>query len=243
MILNLGCGSKTASSPDVVNIDWSIYLRARTNPLLRLIAPLIFRGDRRTRYENQPGNILVHNLAKGIPFPNQSADAIYHSHLLEHLDREVARSFLVENFRVLKGGGIIRIVVPDFEMAVREYLANLDASEHQEECRASHGIFLEGLLEQSVRREAAGTQQQPRLRRFIENALLGDARARGETHQWAYDHVYLSSLLLDIGFQGIQRRSFDTSGIPGWAHLGLDRDSQGDVYKPKSLYLEASRPR
>lgn len=39
-ILNLGCGSKASSSPDVVNIDWSIALRLKRNRLLRRLVLL-----------------------------------------------------------------------------------------------------------------------------------------------------------------------------------------------------------
>jgi SAM-dependent methyltransferase len=114
-VLNLGCGTKVSSHPNVTNIDWSIYLRLRKNPVLRRITPLIVSGERRRRFLSLPDNILVHDLARGIPFPDQSIDAVYHSHTLEHLDRATAKRFLSEVLRVLKPGGIHRIVVPDLE--------------------------------------------------------------------------------------------------------------------------------
>jgi len=109
-LLNLGCGTKVSGHPDVVNIDWSIYLRLKRNPVLRRLTPMVVKGERLRRFASLPDNILVHNLANGIPFPDESVDAVYHSHLLEHLDREVAGRFLREVRRVLKPGGSLHFV-------------------------------------------------------------------------------------------------------------------------------------
>ena len=73
-------------------------------------------------------NVIAHNLLKGIPFDANCADAIYHSHLFEHFHKEDAVLFLKECYRVLKPDGIIRIVVPDLEKIVSEYLTHLEKS-------------------------------------------------------------------------------------------------------------------
>ncbi len=97
------------------------------------------------------------------------------------------------------------------------------------------------MVEQMIRKEAFGTSQQPTLQRALENALLGDARRRGETHQWMYDRVNLQHLLEKAGFKQIEVMDFATSSIPRWDTIGLDRDKQGSEYKPGSLYMEAVR--
>src|ERR1041385_5970668 len=71
-------------------------------------------------------NVLAHNLLKGIPFGNNSFDAVYHAHVLEHFTPEDGKKLLEECFRVLKPGGILRIGVPDLETIVREYMRNLE---------------------------------------------------------------------------------------------------------------------
>ena len=238
-ILNLGCGTKTSSHPDVVNIDWSIMLRIRNNKVLyRIIHGMLDHG-RRERLDKIPGNILVHNLAKGIPFPNGSVDVVYHSHMLEHLDREVAERFLLEVRRVLKSGGIHRIVVPDFEYLCRCYLDHIDECDLDDAQTANHDGYIAEIIEQSVRRESFGTSQQMGTRRFIENLLLGDARKRGETHQWMYDRISLASNLSNAGYKETAVYKFNTSGISGWNEIGLDLDDEGAQYKPGSLYVEA----
>ena len=93
------------------------------------VMPLIFRGERMERFNSLPDNIMVHNLAKGIPFDSESIDVVYHSHMLEHLDRDIADKFLIEVKRVLNLGGIHRIVVPDLEKACIAYIAHIQSCE------------------------------------------------------------------------------------------------------------------
>lgn len=239
-ILNLGCGTKVSGSPDMVNIDWGIYLRLKRRKILRPIIPFILKGRRLERYHSLPDNIMVHNLAKGIPFDSESVDAVYHSHLLEHLDMEVAMKFMQEIKRVLKPGGIHRIVVPDLEKACRAYIEHIAASEANTEESDNHDSFVAQMLEQCVRRESVGTRTQGPLRRFVENALLGNARRRGETHQWMYDRINLKAKLLGLGFTDVLVQDFNNSRIPNWAEYGLEVDNDGNQYKAHtSLYVEA----
>lgn len=238
-LLNLGCGDKTSDRAGVVNIDRSAMLRLRSHPLRRVLVPVFLHGERLARYRTLPDNIMVHDLARGIPFESNSVDAVYHSHMLEHLDREVGEAFLSEVLRVLKPGGIHRIVVPDFELRCREYVAHLDACVSSPAQQSDHDNYVAGVLEQSVQREASGTSQQRPFRRRVENALLGDARRRGQTHQWMYDRVNLRAKLLSAGYREVHQMTLDTSHIPYWQDHGLDMDDSGQVHKPGSLYMEA----
>ena len=239
LLLNLGCGTKTSDRQGVVNIDRTAYLRIKRNKLLAPFAPLVLRGDRIRKYRSLPDNIRVHDLSRGIPFPDGSVDAVYHCHLFEHLDREVAERFLREVLRVLKPGGVHRIVVPDLELGARQYLAHLDASTADTADANSHDDYVAGLIEQSVRKEAFGTGEQNRLSRCLENLLFGDARRRGETHQWMYDCVNLTVKLNAAGYSAVHIQNHTTSLIDDWPLFGLDTNQDGSVYKPGSLYIEA----
>ena len=94
-LLNLGCG--TVYHDDWVNIDVA----------------------------TSGTGVLGHDILKGIPFPDSSFDAVYHSHLLEHLPQDHVPPFLRECFRVMKPGGLLRVVVPDLEGIVASYQAAL----------------------------------------------------------------------------------------------------------------------
>ena len=241
-LLNLGCGIKVCAHPDFVNIDWSLFLVWKRNRVLRGLSPFVLRGGRLKDFKSLPiDNIMVHNLARGIPFPDSYADVAYHSHLLEHLDRDAALRFLQENLRVLKQGGVLRVVVPDFEALSRKYLSHVELSALDSREIAQHDGYIASILEQSVRREAFGTSQQSGVRRFAENLLLGDARRRGETHQWMYDQFNLTHLLLKAGFRNPERHAYNSSAIEDWSEYGLDMDDKGGEYKPGSLYMEAGK--
>lgn len=74
-----------------------------------------------------PG-VLAVDLRGRLPFPDASFDVVYHSHTLEHLPRDVARRALEEQRRVLRPGGILRVVVPDLEQLARNYLRALEGA-------------------------------------------------------------------------------------------------------------------
>ena len=74
--LNIGCGKFFHS-------DW-------TNVDLVSSDPLVIEFD----------------IRKGLPFADNSFDVVYHSHIVEHLDREQVISFLENCFRITKPGGI-----------------------------------------------------------------------------------------------------------------------------------------
>lgn len=103
-------------------------------------------------------DVLSVDLRKRLPFPDQEFDAVYASHVLEHLTPQEAKQLLVEVRRVLRAGGIARLVVPDLEGIVRDYLAALDAVDRgDDEARWQHRWMTIELLDQLVRTCAGGT--------------------------------------------------------------------------------------
>lgn len=94
-MLNLGCG--THYHNDWINVDM--------NPI--------------------DSSIIKCDLRQGIPFPDNYCDVIYSSHILEHFPRNIAQRFINECYRVLKYGGICRIVTPDLEQMTNNYLNSL----------------------------------------------------------------------------------------------------------------------
>ncbi|MCS7030310.1 MAG: methyltransferase domain-containing protein [Gloeomargarita sp. SKYG116] len=96
--LNCGCGNRYVVSDFWVNAD------------LRTQSP----------------DILAIDLREKLPFSDGMFDLVYHSHVLEHLTYTDAQKFLQECYRILKPNGIIRVVVPDLENIVREYIYLLE---------------------------------------------------------------------------------------------------------------------
>ena len=61
------------------------------------------------------------NVIKPWPFADGRFEAIYSSHVLEHLTLRGARTCIAEAYRCLKPGGVLRILVPDLDDHVSEF--------------------------------------------------------------------------------------------------------------------------
>jgi len=61
------------------------------------------------------------NVTKRWPYSNDMFEAIFSSHVLEHLPLHGAKNCLAESYRCLQKGGVLRISVPDLDAFVRDY--------------------------------------------------------------------------------------------------------------------------
>ncbi len=66
--------------------------------------------------------IIQHDLRKPLPYKNNTVDAIFHEHFIEHLTKTEAEDFLKECQRVLKKGAPIRLGWPDLRKLINAYL-------------------------------------------------------------------------------------------------------------------------
>ena len=71
-----------------------------------------------------PSNVRSGNIVRGLPVPDGSVSAVYCSHVLEHLPRDELPAALCNTLRVLKPGGMFRLVVPDLYWRASVYLAS-----------------------------------------------------------------------------------------------------------------------
>jgi predicted SAM-dependent methyltransferase len=61
------------------------------------------------------------DLARGIPFESETAESIFHEHLLEHIPLGSAITLMEDCFRVLRTGGVLRVGVPDAGALINSY--------------------------------------------------------------------------------------------------------------------------
>lgn len=110
--------------------------------------------------------VEAHDLRLGLPAKPGQYDMVYHSHVLEHLTPADAQRLIEECYRVLKPGGVLRVVVPDLEFIARSYITALEdacaepdnpVTEQQRALRVAkyEWIKLE-LLDQMVRQTSGG---------------------------------------------------------------------------------------
>jgi len=242
-LINLGCGIRV--HPKWTNVDFTPYTQLRKRLwLAKLLHKTGILSDLRWHRLNElPENICSWNFMRGIPFPNDSFDAVYHSHFLEHLNKDDAPDFLLECYRVCKPNGIIRIVVPDLEGIISKYMDAINGiGAKREGAWEAYDTTLYDLFDQMVRFNSVGTQQQKKWIAKVERMLRGGPGKVGELHRWMYDRHSLSRLLCEAGFADIQQHSYNTSGILNMNGYDLDIQNDGKEYKKRSLYMEGRKP-
>jgi predicted SAM-dependent methyltransferase len=126
--------------------------------------------------QSQSEHVQACDLRRGLPFGSETFDVVYHSHVFEHLRPSETSPFLTEIKRVLKQGGIMRVVVPDLERIVQIYLEKLKSAEEGGTTSDYDWMVIE-LLDQLTRENSGGQMRQflldPNLknREFILNRI------------------------------------------------------------------------
>jgi len=183
--INLGCG---LSAPDGwVNVDASFSARLSKFPVIYALAAKL-AGVKRISW---PPNIRIMDVSKRLPFGDNSVDAFFSSHMLEHLSRERGEALLFEIFRCLKATGVVRIIVPDVLAYAREYVGS------------------------------GGEGKDPEhVQRFISNLGVGGTTSLFECfgrsrHLAFYDEALLRKMFAESGFLNVKRCRFGDSAIEG----------------------------
>jgi predicted SAM-dependent methyltransferase len=136
--------------------------------------------------------LLNHDLRFGIPADSGSLDAIYHSHLLEHLTYLEGLEFLQRCFDALKPGGLHRLIMPDLEAFAKAYVTNDD------------------LLLQKYKEHVLASRAE--LYQTKASIFMGMLHNHG--HQCGYDWETLKWALERTGFTRIRRTLFQESNLP-----------------------------
>jgi predicted SAM-dependent methyltransferase len=126
---------------------------------------------------------IKHNLAEGIPFPSNSVDMIYSSHLLEHFYYKELLLLLHECYRVLKYNARFSACVPNAAIYINKYLNPND-------------VKLQKLY------EPAFTLNSPI--DYINYIAYMDTN-----HRYMFDENNMIAILSNIGFRNIALREFD----------------------------------
>ncbi len=102
--------------------------------------------------------VLVYDVRRGFPFDDNCMEVVYHAHVLEHIPKAEVQEFLLDCFRVLRPGGVMRVVVPDLEQIARHYIRLLEQNTTNTTSKSGldyDWIMLE-LLDQTARDKKGG---------------------------------------------------------------------------------------
>ena len=196
---NLGCGTKIYQ--DFLNIGyWS-----------HLTPGMIYKDVNGT--ENT--FMLNHDLCNGIPAVDDSLDLVYHAHMLEHLSYTDGIQFLRECYRVLRSGGMMRILVPDLELWINAYTNN-------------NKFFFDQY------RRFGGID--PDI--YVEKAAVFMGMLHNHEHKCGYDFASLKWVVEYVGFQGVTRTLFASGDVDNLEVL----EPMDPIKIMESLCIECRKP-
>jgi predicted SAM-dependent methyltransferase len=169
-LLNLGCGN-------IYHRDW--------------VNTDLFRSGK---------NVIAVDVKKSLPFQNNYFDAIYTSHLLEHLNVEESERLLNECYRVLKRDGVIRVAVPDLEQISKLYLDKLEkVSSGKKDEEINYDWMVLEMFDQTVRAKTGGKMLDYLLQPNLENKDFVLSRIGNEAQRiWGRQGIPTWKVYLDI---------------------------------------------
>jgi len=187
--INLGCGLNAPSG--WVNIDASYTARlSKWNGLYKAICKI----GRKTPIA-WPNNIKSADVRKGLSFEDGSIEAIFSSHMIEHMSFDEGKYVIKECHRCLRDGGVLKIITPDLFQMAQRYIDSRTVSPE-----AKHSSeFLESLGISQISYKG--------IRKLIHEMLSH------RSHKYMYDESSLRELLEKTGFKNIQRVSYGESQI------------------------------
>ena len=159
------------------------------------------------------------------PFKSNSIDLIYTSHCIEHIKFKFTSLLLKDAYRVLKKGGVFRIVVPDVDKLLHLYNINKNSKDFK---FYSNGFRSKYTLKESIL-ELFGFNIVSK--KFLDNSM----------HMSFYNISSLKLLLIASGFNQFRNCSFGQSEINEFTETtdktlnGFDNPENDKM----SLYLEA----
>jgi predicted SAM-dependent methyltransferase len=187
--INIGCGLSGIAGWE--NLDNSPTIWVSRIPLL----------NRLLKTPAWPRDVRRYDVRKGLPYADGSVRYVYSSHTFEHFTYNESLAIAKECLRVLAPGGILRIVVPDLSLIVREYLADAGA-------------------------QAAQTF----LSRLSLNHSLQDFVHPGSNHSQMFDAKLLLHLLREAGFVQLEVSSYREGMIPEIDQLELEVRCRESLY-------------
>jgi len=188
-----GCG--WSSPPKWHNFDASPTLRFERIPF---IGKLYTRNKARF-----PDNVRYGDITVGLPIADDSCEAIYCSHVLEHLSLQDFRKALLNTHRKLRAGGTFRLVLPDLNFYAARYL--------QDKSDRSALTFM--------RDTGLGVESRAKGGLSFLKFWLGNSQ-----HLWMWDFNGLRAELISAGFINIRRASYGDSSVMNFSAVEqLDR--------------------
>jgi SAM-dependent methyltransferase len=163
-----------------------------------------------------PPDVFKWDCRRGMPFDDNSVDAIFAEHVFEHLDPVGGANFLRECRRCLRVGGIVRIVVPDAGRYISLYPEDWSKIASIRPLFRENGAYRDKWLDRTYRTKME---------------FINEVFRQGAEHKYAYDAETLILKFNDAGFSRVIQQSY---GVSCRNEPPFDSQARG----PESLYVE-----
>ncbi len=176
-----GCGNVNVQ--DWLNFDASPTLRIQKIPLI---------GNFLKPYLNCifDDKIMYGDIVKGLPIKDNSADAVFCSHVLEHLYLEDFYKALENTYKILKPSGVFRCIVPDLNKYIADYITSIKSTNENKKVLASL-VFCKST--------SFGKENRKKGIKGVLSGFFGNS-----VHRWMWDEYSLTNELKKIGFINIK---------------------------------------
>lgn len=138
---------------------------------------------------------------------------IYSSHFIEHITYNQCRNFLIDAYRCMDTGGVIRLSCPDMGLWIKNYYEN-------------NKLFFQ-------KYRYRGTKN-PKIRT---NGDIFMSQCHGHKHKWNYDFESLKLMMEDSGFKNVVKKTHFDSLIPNIK----DVEPLDEIRQMESLYIEGCK--
>jgi predicted SAM-dependent methyltransferase len=128
---------------------------------------------------------LYWDLSEALPFPEDSVDWIYSSHVLEHFHYSELIRLLKDCLRILKPGGVFSVCVPDASIYVQGYI-NHETFNREEYLAYKPAVISDARMD-----------------------ILNYIAYMDGNHQYMFDKENLVRILSHSGFTSVRLRDFD----------------------------------
>lgn len=199
-----GCG--LCAPQGWMNFDASPRLRFERMPVTGSLVAM-------TKGKLFPANVMYGDIRQGLPVADGSVDGVYASHILEHLSRNAVVAALANTHKILRSGGVFRVIVPDLAARAERYVR--DRAQRSPK-NADAFITALNIGEMDRAQGVAG----------LLRSTFGHSG-----HLWMYDEDLMGELLRQAGFIDVRRATFGDSG-----------DKMFDIVEDRGRFFDSGEP-
>lgn len=168
------------------------------------------------------GDEIFLDATRRFPLPDASFDFVYSEHMIEHIPFTAAVGMMGECYRILRPGGILRIVTPDM-------------------------VFLRTLLEEPVVPAVAAYLAYAHAEHNVDGPRGSGLHVfnhfvRAWGHQFIYDEPSLTALLCGAGFTGVATRRLTESPHERLRGLAKTDRMPAGFLEMESVTVEGQKP-